>query len=214
MTRGIPPKNRSGFTQVLDWLERNRSNLAAILVVLVTVAGVTLLQLPRRPALQVLSPSVSAAPPPIRVHVVGAVRSPGVYQLEADARVDDAVKAAGGPMEAADLVALNLATPLRDGQQVVVPQANPAPIATHASPPPSLPVSPSPVGAPRPDKLDLNSATKQQLEALPGVGPVTAQKILDYRDKNGRFTSIEELRDAKLVNASIYERIKGMVIAR
>lgn len=190
---------------MVEWLERNRANLAALLVVLVTVAAVGLLQTPRRSALQVVSPSGSSGPPPLKVHVVGAVLSPGVYQLEGDARVEDALKAAGGPSEDADVASLNLATPLRDGQQVVVPRAGvqiPVPTLVNSS-------STSP-----PARLDLNRASRQELETLPGVGPVTAQKILDYRQKNGRFTSVEELRDSKLVNSSTYVRIEGLVEVR
>lgn len=191
---------------MLEWLERNRSNLAAALVVLVAVAAVGLVQLPRRPALQVVAPATSLGPASIKIHVVGAVVSPGVYQLDADARVEDALKAAGGPSESADIRSFNLAAPLRDGQQVAVPSLA-TQSATSAS---SLPSPPSPEGG----KLDLNAATRQQLEALPGIGPVTAQRILDYRQKNGPFASVEELRDAKLVNAPTYERIKDMVGVR
>ena len=190
----------------MEWLERNRSNLAALLVVLVTVAAVGLLQAPRRAALQILSPSSPPTPIPIKVHVVGAVLSPGLYPLSLDARVEDALQAAGGPSESADVATLNLAAPLRDGQQLVIPAAGtPTSSATSASSASGL-SSPS-----NPVRLDLNAASSPELEALPGVGPVTAGKILEYRRKNGRFVSIEELRDAKLVNASTYERIKGMV---
>lgn len=190
----------------MEWLERNRSNLAAMLVVLVTVAAAVLLQIPRRPALQVLSPSASPTPPCIKVHVVGAVKTPGVYQLPADGRVDDAVRAAGGASDAADLEALNLATPLRDGQQLAIPRR--AEVAA------ALPVSLKPTPVKSPGKLNLNDASREELEALPGIGPVTAQKLLEYRQRQGRFVSVEELRDAKLVNASTYERIKEMVEAR
>jgi len=199
----------------LEWLERNRANLAAVLVVLATVAGVALLQIPRRPALQITS--TSATPSPIKVHVVGAVQSPGVYQLDGGARAADAVKAAGGPTESADLVALNLATQLKDGQQVVVPE-----IASQAQQPspmaPSQAVQPAalvrPTATTQTGMIDLNSATRQQLEALPGIGPVTAQKILDYRLQNGRFVSVQELKDAKLVNSSTYEKVKDLVEAK
>ncbi len=191
---------------MLEWLERNRSNLAALLVVLVTVAAVGLLQTPRRAALQVVSPSSPPTPPPIKVHVVGSVLSPGVYPLPLDARVEDALRAAGGPSESADVASLNLAAPLRDGQQLVIPAAGPQSLSAAATPRP--PSSPQPAG------LDLNGASQQQLEALPGIGSVTAQKILDYRQKNGGFVSVEELRDAKLVNSSTYEKVKGLVEVR
>jgi len=192
-----------------EWLERNRSNLAAVLVVLVTVVAVTLAQLPRRSALQVISPA--AAPPTIKVHVVGSVLSPGVYQLAADARIEDALKAAGGPTGTADLAPLNLATPLKDGQQVVIPSM--AEKASAVSPEVASFSHPSPSPTPKSVKLDLNSASRTELEALPGIGPVTAQKILDYRQK-GRIGSLEELRDAKVVNSSMYEKIRDLVEAR
>ena len=191
---------------MLEWLERNRSNLASFLVVLVAVAAVALLQTPRRSALQVVSPSVPSTPAPIKVHVVGAVTSPGVYSLPADARVEDALKAAGGPSGSADMDAVNLAAPLRDGQQLSIPTADARDGAARDAM--------KPAASPVPARLDLNVATRQQLEALPGVGQVTAQKILDYRASNGRFVSVDELRDAKLVNGSTFERIKGLVEVR
>ena len=213
---------------MVEWLKRNRSNLAIMLVVLVAVAAFTLLQLPRRPALQVITPSASPIPASIKVHVVGSVATPGVYTLAADARVGDALNAAGGPVEAADLASLNLATPLRDGQQVAVPavdatsQAGFPPVAgAQPDSAQSLGAKPSPIATSRPSsltpvagKLDLNTATRAQLEDLPGIGPVTSQKILDYRAKNGRVASVEELKGAKLVNAPTYEKVKEMVEVR
>lgn len=191
---------------MLEWLERHRSNLAAALVVLVTVAGVALLQVPRRAVLQVATPLVPATPAPIKVHVVGAVLSPGVYALGPDARVADALEAAGGPTQSADVASVNLATPLRDGQQLVIPERGvPTLVSTGPVPPSNTPL---------PARVDLNGASRQELEALPGIGPVTAQKILDYRQKNGRITSVEELRDARIVNSSTYEKIKELVEVR
>jgi competence protein ComEA len=215
---------------VVEWLERNRSNLATVVLVLVAVAAFTLLQLPRRPALQLVSPAVTPSPASIKVHVVGAVVSPGVYSLPADARIEDALRAGGGPSASADIAFLNLATPLKDGQQVVIPaegvstqpiapqvgeavsQSGSAPVAgTKPSP---ITVSGSSSLTPAAGKLDLNVATRAQLEDLPGIGEVLSQRILDYRTKNGRIASIEELKDAKLVNASTFEKIRGLVEVR
>lgn len=195
-------------------MERNRSNLAAALVVLVVVATAVVLQMPRRPALQVDSTSGSLPPPQIKVHVIGAVVSPGVYQLSADARVEDAVKAAGGASTAADLRSFNLATPLRDGQQVQLPEAVassplPTPVAPSSGAAISLPL-PSPSPHP-PEKVELNSASRAELESLPGVGPVTAQRILERRAAQGRISSLEELKDAKIINSATYEKIRGLV---
>lgn len=192
---------------MVEWLKRNRSNLAIMLVVLVAVAAFAVLQVPRRPALQVTAPAAPPGAPSIKVHVVGAVLSPGVYQLAADARVEDGLKAAGGPDASADVSSLNLAAPLKDGQQLAVPQAGSAASAAAVSP-----ASPSPPA--QSAKLDLNRASLAELDTLPGIGPVTAQKLMDYRVKQGRFTSVDELKDAKLVNSSTYEKVKDLVEVR
>ena len=196
-----------------DWMERNRSNLAAALVVLVVVATAVVLQMPRRSALQVSSPSASLPTPQIKVHVIGAVISPGVYQLSADARAEDAVKAAGGASAAADMRSFNLAAPLKDGQQLQLPEAVASP--PHAPDAPSsgaaisLPL-PSPSPYP-PEKVELNSASRAELESLPGIGPVTAQRILERRAALGRISSVEELKEAKIINSATYEKIRGLV---
>ena len=126
-----------------------------------------------------------AAPRAAVVHVVGAVRRPGLYKLPQRSRVADAVARAGGSTRHADLSLINLAAPVSDGIQVVVPvrapaAAAPAGQATGAGSAPAGPVH-------------LNTATIEQLDSLPGVGPVTAQKILDYRQKHGAFSSLEKL---------------------
>lgn len=129
----------------------------------------------------------AGSPPPrvLLVHVVGAVRRPGLYRLPEGSRVADALRRAGGARERAALELVNLASPVADGQQVVVPRAGEA----EAS-------EPSPAGqgaAAPPQPVLLNSATLEELDTLPGVGPVTAQKILDYRTEHGAFGSVEEL---------------------
>ena len=123
--------------------------------------------------------------PELVVHVVGAVHRPGLYRLPARSRVADAVTRAGGATRKADLSLVNLAAPLADGVQVVVPARAP-PASTGGGQPPgggSTPAGP----------VHLNSATLEQLDSLPGVGPVTAQKILDYRQKHGAFSSLDDL---------------------
>jgi competence protein ComEA len=122
------------------------------------------------------------------VHVAGAVRDPGVYRLAAGARVDDAVQRAGGATRRADLGGLNLAAELEDGRQVLVPArvasggAGGGTVAGGAAPEPAP-------GQP----LNINTATLEQLDGLSGIGPLTAQKILEYREELGGFGSIEEL---------------------
>lgn len=122
------------------------------------------------------------------VHVAGAVRRPGVYRLRDGARVDDAVQRAGGATRRAELTQLNLAAKLQDGRQVVVPVRTPAPGSGVAAAPDTA-AAPTAPAAP----INLNSATLEQLDGLDGVGPVTAQKILEYREQHGGFGRIEEL---------------------
>jgi competence protein ComEA len=117
------------------------------------------------------------------VHVAGEVRAAGVYRLRAGARVSDAVERAGGATRRADLSQVNLAAKVEDGRQILVPRrvkASAAPAPATAPGQPTVPVN-------------LNTATLEQLDTLSGVGPVTAQKILDYRDEHGGFGSVEEL---------------------
>lgn len=121
------------------------------------------------------------------VHVAGAVRRPGVYRLKAGARIDDAVEEAGGPTRRADLGGVNLAAKVEDGRQVLVPER--ARDASAGAAPSGAAAGGGAPGQP----LDLNTATLEQLDTLPGVGAVTAQKILDYRDEQGGFGSVDEL---------------------
>jgi competence protein ComEA len=125
------------------------------------------------------------------VDVTGKVRTPGLVSLPAGSRVADALEAAGGTRPAVDVMSLNLARPLVDGEQILVGVA-PAQLPTQAPAPvsPGAPATPaSPVTAP----VNLNTATLEQLDTLPGIGPVTGQAILDWRAANGDFTSVDEL---------------------
>jgi competence protein ComEA len=126
----------------------------------------------------------------VLVHVAGAVRQPGVYRLRASARVDDAVRRAGGATRRADLGGLNLAAKLEDGRQVLVPERVPqsAGVAGAGAAAPTASTAPA---AP----VNLHTATLEQLDVLPGIGPAMAQRILDHREVNGGFGSVEELAD-------------------
>ena len=116
----------------------------------------------------------------ITVHVAGAVQSPGVVQVAAGSRVGEAIAAAGGARADADLARVNLAAPLADGQQLLVPAVVPG----------------GPSGAVAGDgRVRLNVAGVEELEGLPGVGPVLAQRIVDYRDEHGPFAVLEDLLD-------------------
>jgi competence protein ComEA len=129
------------------------------------------------------APGPGATSGPVVVHVVGAVRHPGVYRLPAGSRTRDAVRRAGGASRHADLGSVNLATRLADGEQVrVPPRAPPLPSA-----------SAGPAATAPPSLVHLNSATAEQLDALDGIGPSLAQRIVAYRDAHGGFGSIDEL---------------------
>lgn len=229
------------------------SRLAGVGVVLlgVVLAGWWLLR-PPAPAVETLIPRVTVAGSVpavsgssddgqpavstnavIRVHVAGAVRDPGVYALAADARIVDAVRAAGGATSSADLERINLAQSLVDAEQVFVPRRGSARTATTVAPrhrprrttpsttattgpqsgasaPPSLPGAvPSPVTSAA--KVDLNTATVEQLDALPGVGPATARAIVTYRTRRGPFAKVEDLLNIDGIGPKKLESIKAHV---
>jgi len=131
------------------------------------------------------------------VDVTGAVRRPGLYRLPEGSRVADALERAGGPTRKAFLEAVNLAAPLADGQQVLVPRK-------------AAMGGPAPVGATGP--VSLSAATLEQLDTLPGVGPVTAQKILDYRAAHGAFRSVEELDAVPGIGPATVEELRELVV--
>lgn len=139
----------------------------------------------------------SAAPAPdLTVYVCGAVRAPGVVRLPAGARVTDALELAGGPTAKAELAAVNLAAPLADGQQIVVPERGQAAALAAAGPAaPGVPGAQSAGQAGAGGLVNINTATLEELDTLDGVGPATAQKIIDYRTAHGGFKTIEEIKE-------------------
>jgi competence protein ComEA len=134
------------------------------------------------------------------VHVAGAVERPGVYRLRRGERVDDAVRRAGGPARRADLSAVNLAAVVEDGRQVLVPTRAPAGNAAGATAPGAAPA-----------KVNLNTATPEQLDTLAGVGPATAAKILAFREQHGGFGSVEELGDVPGIGEVRLEALRDLV---
>jgi competence protein ComEA len=139
---------------------------------------------PLTDASPVAAPAVAAAGGSVTVDVEGKVRHPGIAVLDAGDRVVDAIKAAGGARPGVDLSGLNLARVLVDGEQILVGLPPPTGVAASAVPTP---------GAPGGPLVNLNTASQAELEALPEVGPVTAQSILAWRDEHGGFTSVDEL---------------------
>ena len=193
-------------------LQRRRPLLvAAVALVLILFAGRFVL------GAGTTTPAAPLPPPPegagvtglpsarVVVHVVGAVRSPGLYRLEQGSRIADAVARAGGATRKADLAMVNLAAPLADGEQVVVPKrgppGGPGGGAGGSAATPGVPAGP----------VHLSTATLEQLDSLPGVGPVTAQKILDYRQEHGAFSSVDELDAVPGIGPARMDTLRDLV---
>jgi competence protein ComEA len=133
------------------------------------------------------------------VHVAGRVRRPGLYRLPASARVALAVERAGGPAAGADLSAVNLAARVEDGQQIVLPRAGAATAASAGQA--------GAAGA----KLSLAAASQEQLEELDGIGPTLAKRILEYRDANGGFRSLDDLKKVDGIGEKRFESLREAV---
>jgi competence protein ComEA len=149
----------------------------------------------RRPAM-----TVTTVPTAFVVHAAGAVRRPGVYRVGPGARVTDVIEAAGGASPDADLNRLNLAAPVADGTQVYVPRLGEA-VPASTTNGPATPAGP----------LDLNTATLEQLDELPGVGPATAKAILAERDRRGRFRSVDDLLDVRGIGPAKLDALRDLV---
>jgi len=205
-----------------DWLSRHEASVfrAALLgLTMVGLAGAqTFLAHYNRPPAPIvigplLAPTVPAptetpTPGPITVYVTGCVNRPGVYVLPWSSRVEQAVAAAGGATEEADLVRVNLAERLVDAQQIYVP-------GRHEE---AMPVLPTPrieattIGPPSADSpICINSASAEQLELLPGIGPVLAQRIIEYRELHGPFASCEDLVDVRGIGEVTFAEIRDLV---
>jgi len=216
---------------VNDPLKQYRGYVLIVLVCLVLIGATFILV--RRPAPEPVTvvpaatstPTRSPAPSPtltftptpapLRVYVSGAVRTPDVYILPAGSIVNDAVQAAGGPADDADLDRINLALPLSDHQQVYVPRVDET---TPAAPLPGLPPAPTPTasrdktGPASPGgKVNINTATVEQLDTLPGIGPAIAQRIVDYRQANGPFSAPEDIMNVKGIGEATFEELRDLI---
>ncbi len=185
-------------------LTRRQIVVGAIVLIAVVLIGAKLLTRPKAAAAPPI-PTAAATEPVaaalIYVDVVGAVRRPGLYRLSRSARVADALARAGGPTRKAQLELVNLAAPVADGEQVVVPRRGAAGAVAAGG---------GGVGA-EGGPVHLNTATLEQLDALPGIGPVTAQKILDYRQQHGAFSSVDELDAVPGIGPVRLDQLKGLV---
>jgi competence protein ComEA len=204
----------------VDWFGIGRLIAASVATVIVCIGAVWLVRSPP-PATESSLPRatttvavVSSAPAQVpasttstevMVHVAGAVVEPGVYALGADARVRDAIVAAGGPTESADWNALNLAASVADGAKVYVPTVGEV-VPPSLTTPLVSPVDPVVAGP-----VDVNVAGADELDALPGVGPATAAAIVTERERNGPFVDVDDLDRVPGIGPSKLEALRGLV---
>lgn len=196
------------------WLERYRGYILIVLLNLVVLGGMFFfLRRPEPEPITILPPEPTATPlptptpRPLRVYVSGAVVHPDVYELPYDAIVKDAVAVAGGPTGEADLDRINLARQVRDEEQIYVPHKG------EKTPPVSPPSGPSSISPSSQEggKVNINTASAEELDTLPGVGPSIAQRIIDYRTANGPFRSIEDLKNVRGIGDATFEKLKDKV---
>jgi competence protein ComEA len=206
----------------LQWFGAGRLVTGVVLVILVVAGGWWLLHTPPPPteaglpyaAGSTSSMSASSAVPPtvtvvsapasLVVHVAGAVARPGVYELDDGVRVQDAIDAAGGPVRRADPNALNLAAVVTDGERIYVPRRGESvPVGADANAEGSTDAPAGPI--------DLNHATIEQLDVLPGIGPATAAAIVDHREQNGPFATVDDLEDVRGIGPAKLEAIRDLV---
>ena len=184
--------------------DRRRFGLGAVVVVVIAALAITVaIGIFRGASAPVESVTFApgtpetAATAALYVHVSGAVAAPGLYVLSDGARVVDAVAAAGGFAEGADKTAVNLARPLSDGEQLVVPKEGEV-----------VTVSGS---APGDGRVNLNTADAALLDTLPRIGPAMAQRIIQWREANGRFTSVDDLRAVSGIGDKLLESLRPLV---
>lgn len=219
LTRPAPPRSlRERLEHLADATGTTPARIAVGSVLLAAAAGVGVwatrppgdpveVSLPYASSTTALAAPASTEPAVIVVHVAGAVARPGVYALAAEARVVDAVSAAGGLAEGADDRRLNLAAPVADGQRVYVPREGEElpPDAGAAS------AGGDPGADPGSALIDLNTADEAALDALPGVGPATATAIVEHRQRIGRFSSVEQLLDVRGIGEAKLEALRDLV---
>ena len=159
-------------------------------------------------------PAMQIENPPVIIHITGAVKSPGVYQLKSTDRIVDAVKIAGGATEEANLDLINLAALLKDGQKIIIPYKTYSETGEEINTNTynnveSVYSSSSPVSSSA--KININTANANMLQALPGIGPVLSERIIKYRNQNGFFGVIDDIKDVSGIGEKKFEGIKDLI---
>lgn len=157
---------------------------------------------------------------PIAVHVIGAVPRPGLYEFAEGARVQDAINASGGLLASANVESINLAALLVDGQQLTIPyRAGEEPSVSSSTSSeddnslvlPGAEQTPEPAENGNTELININTASLEELDSLPGIGPTIAQRIIDYRDENGPFQTIEDILNVSGIGPSTFDNIKDLI---
>jgi len=195
-----------------DWLEKHRGYVVITLGYAIVLAGVLFLRSPRsdETPIEIHAPSAvpTATVAPIRVHVSGAVHAPGVYSLPAGSRVQEALEAAGGVAEEADLDRINLAGWANDGQKIHVPAHG------ESSSPAESQAGSSASGSAWAENVNINTASAEELDSLPGIGPAYAERIIRYRQEQGPFESIDQIMEVRGIGQVCFEDIKDRICIR
>lgn len=195
------------------WLQKNRGYLALSLAFVLILGGALLWRQPAPAAIRIVeaTPRPTRTPAWVVVHVAGAVLHPDVYTLAENSRLKDAVEAAGGLQPNADQAALNLATVLHDGQRVYVPAQGEAAQAVQASAPVAM-AAPAASASGQPGALiNVNTASAAELDNLPGIGPVLAQRIVDDRQANGPFATADDLLRVRGIGSVVLDNLRPLV---
>src|SRR5581483_8430717 len=237
LPRWLPDGSAQGAA---GWLARVRADpgragaiaLAGIAAIAVLVTVFTLMRDQPAPVMSAKLPPVEAvasasrdpsptAKPsqPAVGSVVGLVHTPGLVTLAPGARIADALKAAGGTTDGADTIGLNMARQVGDGEQIVVglapvkgqPPVLGSSVSSGSAAPGTSGIPPRPDKPARAEAVNLNTATVQQLDALPGIGPVTAAAIVAWRDANGKFTSVDQLAEVDGIGPGRLEKLRPLV---
>jgi competence protein ComEA len=191
---------------------RYRPYIAMLVLFLIVLGGtVWVLRRPEPAALTIVTPTPrpTATLAAIMVDVRGAVAKPGVYSLPAGSRVQDALAQAGDVLPNAETRSFNLARKVNDGEQIYVPTVGEATVAPPVTPGKGVQsnaATKTPIG-----KINLNTATLEELDLLPGIGPAIAQRIIDYREQNGAFKQIEDLKKVRGIGDAMFGQIKDLV---
>lgn len=146
----------------------------------------------------------------IKVHISGAVKNEGVYELEEDARIIDAIEKAGGTLEIADMKNVNLASKLEDGMKIYIPKQGEVVTSSNQEVGENIALGNTSKESAK-GKININKASKEELDTLPGIGESTAEKIINYRKEHKSFKSIEELKEVKGIGDAKFEEIKDLV---